>query len=277
MTAPLALVASHEVPPRLRIWDDCGFRPVESADRVGELRAPVASAEGWIAFQFVSRCVPQRWLSGTAILDSEGSLVDILPAALSTAAPAWSPDATELARVVTDYAGASRLEVVTLHTGDSRILLESPGITAVSWPTPTELLVADGSRLISMDSCSGSAIVRLEWAASEKFLSFGSDDIYPTIAHIATRKDQRAVQVRWHKPGRPSVSWIYWWTDDGISLQPQLVDYRQPVFLHDRRLLLSTDNRVVSINEQGSVVWQRNLPGLIAAAPWLCGTPRTRH
>ena len=236
----------------------------------------MASAEGWIAFQFVSHGVPQRWLSGTAILDSEGSLVDILPAALPTAAPAWSPDATELARVVSDHAGRSRLEVVTIHTGDSRVLLESPGITAVSWPTPTELFVADGSRVISMNSSTGSAIVRLEWATAEKFLSFGSDDIYPTIAHIATGEDRRAVQVRWHNPGRPSVSWIYWWTDDGISLEPQAIGYRQPVFLRDRRLLLSADNRVISIDEQGSVVWQRNLPGLIAAAPWLCGTARIR-
>ena len=268
MTSRVGLLASHEARPRLRIWDDCGFRPIESADHVGDIGAPAASAESWIAFQFVSRGVPERWLSGTAILDSEGSLFDILPSALPTAAPVWSPDATELARVVTTYTGASQVEVVTLDSGESRILLDSPGITAVSWPSPAELLVAQGSRVVSVNTCSGSATVRLEWAAAENLLGFGSDDIFPTISHIATQGDQRVLEVRWHSPGRSSVPSIYRWTDDEVALQPQMVGCRQPEFLRERHLLLTTDHGVVIVDEQGATVWRRDLPALIAAAPW---------
>lgn len=268
MTAPLALIASHQTRPRLRIWDDGGFHAVVAADHVGDIRVPVASAERWVAFQFVSTGVPERWLSGTAILDSEGSIFDILPSALPAAAPAWSPDATELARVVTDYAGGSHVEVVTLQTGDSRILLDSPGITAVSWPSPAELLVAEGARVISVNTRSGCSTVLLEWAAAENLLGFGSDDIFPTISHIATQGERRVLQVRWHSPGRSSVSSIYRWADDGVSLEPGLVGYRQPEFILEHHLLLTSDQGVLVADERGSAVWRRDLPALVAAAPW---------
>ena len=267
MKPDISLIAAHKDYPKLRRWNNQGGNPIEIGERIDDVRAPSVSTKGWIAFQFVSRGLQDPWLSGTAVMDDNGELLNLLPAALPTTASAWSPKGNELARIVTDQMGGTRLEIINLSNWDSRIIFDRPGITALSWTKTDELLVAEGPRLISINLSEETIFTEFEWETAANFLLYGSDDFYPSIVHISCLEEKRVIEVRWHRQGKTAISSIYQWLENDLSHMSMLDSHRHPILLRNKEMLLSTDEAIVGVNEKGKKLWIRPIPGLISAVP----------
>ncbi len=262
-----AVLAAHRDEPHLRVWDALGARPVPAGDQVGEARYPTTSSTGWVAFQVVTRGTPLRWLAVTALLDSSYRLVDLLPSALATTAPAWSPDGSRLARVVTDHAGGTALELVDATSGRAQIVREALGITAVAWPAADRLIMAERACLVAVDLRTGNAAMQRRWPEAERFLRSGTDDYYPTIAHVTVAGERVLIGVRWHQAGKPAAAAAYSWVGERPSRLAALDGCRHPVITADRRMLASAEDLLVTLGPAGERQSLRRLPSLHEATP----------
>lgn len=260
------MVGSFREPPRLRIRDHNGTRPLPAGDRIGDPRRPATSWSGWLAFQFVGRNVPRRWLAGTAIADEGGELIDLVPGALPTASPAWSPDGTHIARIATDQTGGRALELIELSSGDTQTIHESPNLTAVAWNTPDSVTIASGEYIESLDLLDGRTTELHKWDTARQLLRYGTDDLYPIVSHIAVSNERIILEVRWHRSGRASTSSIYSLTPSGLSYLPKLEGYRTPYALPDGRVQVCTDDRVVILDDDVRSCQEYGMPGLIDAS-----------
>ena len=267
MNTDITLIAAHQDYPKLRRWNNQGGKPIDVGERIDDVRAPSVSAKGWIAFQFVTRGLQDPWLSGTAVMDDKGELLNLLPATLQTTASAWSPNGNELARIVTDQMGGTRLEIIKLSNWYSRTIFVRPGITALSWIKPDKLLVAEGPRIISINLSEETIVTEFEWETAARFLLYGSDDFYPSIVHISCLEEKRVIEVRWHRQGKTAISSIYQWLESELSHMSMLDSHRYPILLRNKQMLLSTDEGIVGVNEKGERLWMRPIPGLISAVP----------
>ena len=269
MNTDITLIAAHQDYPKLRCWNNLGCNPINIDEKINDVRAPSVSTKGWIAFQFLSRGLQDPWISGTAVMDDKGKLLNLLPAALPTTASAWSPKGNELARIVTDQMGGTRLEIINLSNWDSRIIFDRPGITALSWTKTDELLVAEGPRLISINLPEETIFTEFEWETAANFLLYGSDDFYPSIVHISCLEEKRVIEVKWHREGKTAISSIYQWLESDLSHMSKLDSHRYPILLSNQQMLLSTEEGIVVANYKGERLWFRQIPGLISAVPFL--------
>lgn len=245
------VLAVHRAGAPLRLWRSQRAVPVRAVEGFSDLRRPALSSRGWMAVQCLARGTGRAWQGATLLLDDRAALVDVLPWALPTTAPAWAPDGARLARVVTDFSGCTAVEVTEAPTGRTRRLAEAADVTAVTWTTDDDVLLARGGSLERVPVGGGEPELVRRWPEAERFLRFGSDDYFATVDHLSIDGGRIVAEVAWHQQGRPATATVYDWTCERPERLSDLDGCRQPALNGASVVATCASGNLVELNEEG--------------------------
>jgi hypothetical protein len=217
---------------------------------VGRVGFPKTSESGWLAYIATSAGRSSAdWLNVLVLVDPEGLLYDIVPAAAPYAPPCWSPDGRSLAYVNADASSTIRRAMLVnlVGAGEQIAIFERENLRSVAWIDDTSLVFSARAEIVLLDIGSGREELIYRHASADAFLRWGTDDFFATIDQIAVSPTGTiAFVLRWRAQGKPWRDELFLFDRGAV---PQRVDasrvLRTPSWSKGGTLGVSTPGNIV--------------------------------